>query len=81
MEYKDAINYLKYPIGRSINDHEEAVKIAVSAIEKQIVKLVRPTTQTALCDCGICPNCLKEIEYRYSKNICEYCGQYLIWED
>ena len=33
MTVEEAIDYLKNPLGKSVNDHKEAVKLAVKALE------------------------------------------------
>ena len=69
---------------------DEACKIAVKAIEKQIPK--KPTHEATLYKCLTCPNCKRIIDefmefipdqpkIRVRMHNCKYCGQALDWSE
>lgn len=62
----------------------EAIKIAISAIERQIPK--KPKNYTIDChgymiyDCE-CPNCKTEHKEMYAFAYCPHCGQKIDWQE
>ena len=80
IDIKEAIEYLSDPIGKKIDIHEKAVKMAISALEKQIPK--EPVMSNGVYDPHIdgemkCPSCPAYDEPTYSLNFCNFCGQKL----
>ena len=60
---------------------KEAIKIAITTIEKQIPKkIIRKSKKASLEDIK-CPNCQREIDAMNIVNYCTYCGQALDWSD
>jgi len=68
-----AIEYLKEPIGKSLIEHNEAINLAISALEKQVPKKVVKAEYDY--NCPICG-----YEYLVDEKFCANCGQKLSWE-
>lgn len=67
-----------YELCPCFHDDMEMIKIALSALEKQIKK--KPNLW-----CGkitTCPNCLRAISQTEALDVhCKYCGQFIDWSD
>ena len=77
MTHKEAIEYLIDPIGKGLKAHEEAIKIAVDAILKQI-----PREPLRFKTFNLCPNCHRSeyIQHRDAVDTyCGFCGQAIDW--
>lgn len=82
-EIGKAIEYLKEPIGKPLEDHCKAIKLAISALEKQIPKkpienFYDEQDDGYWYDEGYtyqCPLCEESGVGRYSKEICEWVYQ------
>ena len=85
-DIEKAIEYLKEPIGKSLTEHNEAINLAISALEKQTPKKI-------IYDYGLnetrCPRCNIIFGYAYEEDetedmyyapYCYECGQCLDWE-
>lgn len=74
-----AIGYLKEPIGKSLDEHAEAIKSAIEALEKQMPSKVINITREYDGNYGSCASC-KNIIYDFiSPEFCKNCGQKLNW--
>ena len=73
MNIEKAIEYLKEPIGKSLIEHNEAINLAISALEKQVPKKVVKAEYDY--NCPICG-----YEYLVDEKFCANCGQKLSWE-
>lgn len=77
MTDKEAIEYLIDPRGKGWEEYEEAIKIAVDAIEKQI-----PKEPLKFKTFNLCPNCHR-LEYIRQRDAlethCGFCGQAIDW--
>lgn len=82
MTPEEAIEILKHEhdYAQLLSYVNEAIKMAISAIEKQIPKNVVDKTIEYDGEYGYCPNCncvIGEMENYYN---CKYCGQKLNWK-
>lgn len=78
MTNKEAIDYLIDPIGKGLAEHDEAVKMAVEALEKQIPKKrIWGRTATRPNVTWICPCCRNHVNSEY----CRKCGQRIDWTE
>ena len=77
-DIEKAIEYLKEPIGKSLIEHNEAINLAISALEKQIPKkpyyLNYGGYNVGNWNHGIACIC------DYKAPYCRHCGQCLDWE-
>lgn len=87
MTESEAIKYLKCLAVYGYSLHQEAVEIAIKALEKQIPK--KPTLEGdgyalgggLVYDTWICPNCEKDYEVDYQDyDYCPNCGQCIDWK-
>ncbi len=62
-----------------INKTETALKLAVSALGKQIKKKPTCLYVNEIYKDGYCPECYEFIDDRFSH--CKYCGQFIDWSD
>lgn len=92
MEIKDAIMFLKVIDGfcesmEASPNYMEALKIAISALEKQIAKTPYYEGDgyadwQLVCDTWICPSCGEHYEVGYdNQEYCPNCGQHIRHED
>lgn len=96
MTNEEAINELKnrylrisaFAYKEQCNKANEALDIAIQAVEKQIPKKI--THEATIYKCCTCPNCKNVVdEYteflgkkvRVTYAYCHYCGQKLDWSD
>ena len=82
MTNKEAIEYLLDPIGKDLKVHDEAVRIALDAIEKQIPQ--KPIGEYRSVLHYICPNCNCTVKLYYDSPIfpyCKHCGQAIDWSE
>ena len=86
-DIEKAIEYLKEPIGKSLTEHNEAINLAISALEKQIPKKPIHHGETykeyehdkcPVCDYvfNVVKRTVNEIE---EPEYCRKCGQKLDW--
>lgn len=79
MKPEEAIKYLRDPIGKSLEQHDKAVKMAIEALEKQVPK--KPERLNAFRSIGKCGGCEKVISTRTASVYCQYCGNKVDWSD
>ena len=77
MKPEEAIKYLRDPIGKSLEQHDKAVKMAIEALEKQVPK--KPIEGATFKHIGKCPDCRQTISTRSAFRNCQYCGQKIDW--
>ena len=78
-DIEKAIKILKnYLLGLSTTKTEDAIIIAISALEKQVPKNAMGKGSTK--EVGYCPNCKSHLMYEPKTNYCRWCGQRLSWE-
>ena len=74
-----AIEYLKEPIGKSLIEHNEAINLAISALEKQIPEKPKQYTDTFKMTYYFCPIC-EYVRITGNQKRCDVCGQKIDWE-
>lgn len=87
MTNEETIEYLKNSIGKGLQEHKEAVEIAVAAIEKQIKKPVILSGDDyaygelvyVMAECPNCGETYYEGESGWVEPFCPKCGQALDW--
>lgn len=87
-DIEKAIEYLKEPIGKSLIEHNEAINLAISALEKQISKIPHAEDNGGYPEYIEhwleCPECGEAIPEYTANNetecYCVGCGQFLKWE-
>lgn len=78
MKIEEAVSYLKDPIGKSLEEHDKAVKLAIESLEKEVPKklMFHTDTWTDRPRCGICN---RHIKYVYGMKYCPCCGNAIDW--
>ena len=74
MKPEEAIDYLQDPIGKR-EKHDEAIQMAIEALEKQIPK--KPTLHEGWLYCSVCKKDILMEGYKF----CPDCGQRIDWMD
>lgn len=75
MKPEEAIDYLQDPIGKR-EKHDEAVQMAIEALEKQI-----PKKLISKDDYEDCPDCGTILRYWLEEGYCYKCGQKYVWTE
>ena len=83
MTIQEAIDYLLDPIGKSIETHDEAIRMAVEALQKQIpepaeVKPAFVRDDGIVTYKRVCPDCGHELN---EEDICPNCGKWIRWDE
>lgn len=82
MKIEDAIEYLNDPIGKGMDEHNEAVNIALFALEKRIPQktMYGHSTYADWRECSVCGSQVTRnatVKDKYCRN----CGQATDWEE